>query len=67
MLEGKELEGKIGSVGAYSADIDSKGIVEVMVGVKVDLIAELEKLALKTDNQIDDKIVAMVKSALGRE
>lgn len=66
ILEGKELEGKIGDVGAYSVDLTDKGIVEVSVGVKVDLVAELEKLALKTDNSIDDKIVAMVKSALGR-
>ncbi len=61
-----ELEGKIGSVGTYSVDVTSKGIVKATVGVEVDLVAELEKLALKSDNKIDDAIVNMVKAALGR-
>jgi hypothetical protein len=66
MLEGTELEGKIGDYGSYKADITPGGIVEVSVGVTFDIIAELEKLAKKTDNSIDDKIVALVKAALGR-
>lgn len=66
VLEGNEVEGKIGEVGSYKVDVNDKGIVEIAVGVKVDLIAELEKLALKSDNQIDDKIVSIVKAALGR-
>lgn len=66
MLEGKEVSGVIGNIGTYSVDLDATGVVEVSVGVKVDVVAELEKLALKTDNAIDDKIVQLVKSALGR-
>lgn len=66
MLEGKELEGKIGEYGGYSVDVTDKGIVDLGVSLKFDLIAELEKLALLTTNTIDDKMVAMIKSALGR-
>lgn len=66
MLEGKEIEGKLGAYGAYSVDVNPQGIVAASVTLQVDIIAELEKLALKSDNQIDDKIIAIVKSALGR-
>lgn len=47
-LEGKELEGKIGNVGTYFVDADDKGNIEIGVSVKVDLIAELQKLAEKS-------------------
>lgn len=66
MLDGKELQGAIGNYGSYSVDVNDKGLVELGVAVKFDIIAELEKLALKSDNSIDDKMVAMIKSALGR-
>lgn len=64
MLEGNELEGKIGEAGSYAVDVNDKGVAKLTV--EIDVVAELEKLAKRTDNQIDDKIVAMVKSALGR-
>lgn len=64
MFEGKELEGKIGSVGSYSADVNGQGVIELSVGVKIDLIAELEKLALKTQTPIDDQAIAWVKKLL---
>jgi len=65
-LEGKEIEGKIGDIGEYSLDVGLDGFVEVKVGIKVDIIAELEKLALRSDNKIDDAIIKIVKGALGR-
>lgn len=66
MLEGKELEGKIGNLGAYSVDVSQEGFVEVSVGVKVDILAELEKLAAKSGTKIDDSIVEFLKKLLGR-
>jgi hypothetical protein len=66
MLEGKEVEGKIGSVGSYHADLDAQGNLEVMVGVKVDILAELEKLAAKSATKIDDSVVEALKKLLGR-
>lgn len=66
MLDGKEVEHKLGEYGTVSVDVDAKGVVEVAASVKVDLIAELEKLAARSDNSVDDKIVALVKAALGR-
>ena len=64
MLDGKELVGQIGNVGSYSADIDDAGILELSVGIKIDLVAELEKLAAKTETPVDDKAIAWVKSML---
>jgi hypothetical protein len=64
MLEGKELEGKIGEYGQYSVDVKADGIVEASVGIRLDVIAELRKLAAKTSNKLDDKIVDMVEAAL---
>lgn len=77
MLEGKEVEGKIGEVGSYSVDVDSKGMllaeakVETAWGgasvlLKLDLIAECEKLAAKTSTKLDDQFIATLKALLGR-
>ena len=66
-LDEKEVEGKIGEVGAYSVDVDKTGKVEIEVkfekevdGVKgsnstkieVSIFTLLEKLAAKTENKI---------------
>lgn len=67
MLEGKELEGNIGKVGNYSVDVQDTGEVEISVGIKVDLIAELRKLAAKTSNSLDDKAVDMIASLLNKK
>ena len=67
MLEGKEVDGKIGSIGEYSVDLDDKGNLAVMVGVKLDLIAECEKLAAKTETKLDDSFIAVLKKLTGRE
>ncbi len=66
MLEGKEVEGKIGEFGGYSVDVDDKGMIEVAVGVKLDILAELEKIAAKTGTKIDDAVVDALKKLLGR-
>jgi hypothetical protein len=66
MLEGKELEHKLGNYGSAFVDLASSGVVEVGVSLKVDLVAELEKLALRSDNSIDDKLVALIKAALSK-
>lgn len=66
MFEGNELEGKIGTFGGYSADVSDKGIVKVALSVEVDLIAEIEKLAAKSETPIDDKAIAWIKLLLGR-
>lgn len=66
MFEGKEIEGKIGDIGDYLLDVDDKGFVTAAVGVKIDLIAQLEKIAAKTNNKIDDTVLAYLKKFLGR-
>ncbi len=77
MFEGNEAEGKLGSGGGWALDVSDKGIckasmsygegaVSAMMTVEMDLIVALEQLAVKTDNKIDDSMVAMIKGALGR-
>jgi hypothetical protein len=64
MLEGKEIQGNLGAYGEYSADLDSKGTITVAVGLKLDLVAELKKLAAKTDTPVDDAAIAWVEKVL---
>lgn len=77
MLEGNEVEGKIGSGGSYFLDVDDKGMTTVQVNykegaldsgmfVKLDVIDLLKMAALKTANSLDDNMVAMISAALGR-
>lgn len=54
-LEGKELEGTVGSINGqpivkYSLDLDDHGIVsvDVTVGIKIDLLEKAEELLAKT-------------------
>lgn len=67
MLEGKELEYKFGEYGSASVDLSDKGIVEVAVGVRVDLIAEVKKLAAKTATPIDDAAIAWLEGMIRKE
>lgn len=67
MFEGKEVDGKIGEYGAYSLDINDVGVVAIDVGLRVDLIAELRKLALKTDNSLDDKVVDIIEHLISKK
>ena len=79
MLEGKELEGKIGEVGSYSVDVDKTGLVKLEVsaskeleGIKlnssnsaeISIFVLLEKVAQKTEAKWDDAAVAQVKALL---
>lgn len=77
MLEGKELEGKIGSDGKWEVDVMDSGLVKATASygvsgvqggtfLELDIVMLLEKLAVKTSNTIDDALVAAVKKALGR-
>lgn len=79
MLEGKEIEGKMGNVGQYSLDVDDKGIMRVELGAQpmdgvqagafaqVDIIIALKQLAARTSNGVDDAMVSTIAKALGRE
>lgn len=62
MLEGKELDVKIGEYGAASVDVTGELQLEVALSLKVDLIAEIKKLAAKTETPIDDTAIAWVES-----
>lgn len=72
MFEGKEFEvkQKLGEYGeaSASADVSDKGTIRVEVAAyaEVDVIAELEKHAVKTNTKLDDKVVAYLKVFLGR-
>jgi hypothetical protein len=76
-LEGNEVEQKIGSGGLAIVDVSANGIaraeanwseggVKAGAFVEIDVILILEKLVVKSDNKMDDALLGMVKSALGR-
>jgi len=76
-LEGNEVEQKIGSGGLAIVDVSANGIARAEAnwsegGVKagafleIDFIAIAEMLVAKSDNKMDDALLAMIKSALGR-
>lgn len=77
ILEGNEVEQKLGDKGSLVVDVTDKGIVSVKLAyadgglkggsfVEMDLVGLLEMLAAKTGNDIDDALVASIKLALGR-
>lgn len=65
MLEGKELEGKIGEYGGYSVDLNAKGELELSLMLKINLVAEAKKLAEKTATPIDDAAIAWLEKLQG--
>lgn len=80
VLEGNELEGKIGEVGNYVLDVDAQGKVKFsaviekdfgyakvssVTGVESDVFKIAEEIAKKTATPWDDKAVAGLKSLLG--
>lgn len=67
MLEGRELEKQLGEYGSAFVDINDQLVVEVGLSAKVDLIAELRKLAAKTDNSLDDKTVDIVAALIAKK
>lgn len=56
-----EAQGGIGSVGSYDAKL-SGGMIEVSVGVKIDLAGELQKLVEsgKVSNEFEKAALAVV-------
>lgn len=77
MLDGKEVEGKLGDKGSYSVDVDDKGMVRVELAagdgatkggafIETDVVVLLEAAAKHTSNTVDDSVVAMIKAKLNR-
>ena len=67
MLEGNELEQKIGEYGEASVDVTPELKVIVSLSAQVDLLAELKKLAAKTETPIDDAAIAWIEKVLAAE
>lgn len=80
MLEGKELEGKIGDSGGYSVDVDDKGGIKIdvnyaqdfgsgkfnsSVGLETNVFNIAEAIAAKTKTPYDDQVIAKIKALLG--
>lgn len=61
MFEGTELDKKIGEYGSVSVDLTPELKVKVGVAIEVDLIAEIKKLAAKTNTPIDDSTIAWIE------
>lgn len=66
MLEGKEFEKNLGKYGQVSVDVTPRGELEVAVAAKVDLLAEMAKLAKKTGTKLDDMGVQGLMKLFGR-
>lgn len=79
MLEGKELEGKIGDVGSYYIDVDASGKFEIAVEVakefeggkassltkvEANLLDICEAAAKKTSATWDDNAISTIKAVL---
>jgi hypothetical protein len=67
MLEGKEVDVKLGSIGSLSVDLTPDLHLEVAVAAKVDLYAEIVKVAAKTKTPIDDGAAAFIGKMFGRD
>lgn len=65
MLEGKEVDVKIGEYGSASVDINGQGKVVLAVQIEVDLVKEAKKLAAKTGTPLDDKAIAWLELLMG--
>lgn len=77
-LEGKELEGQLGTNGSYSLDVDTSGKVVITVSymlagalkasmlVEADVMDILQSLADKTSTTFDNRALDMIKLAIGR-
>ncbi|MGZ3744420.1 MAG: hypothetical protein ACXWRA_11350 [Pseudobdellovibrionaceae bacterium] len=81
MLDGKEVEGKIGADGDYSVDITDKGQVIFQLGyvkdlggfkvstsdsVEMDLVDLLRKLEPKVNNSLFTSAIESIAKALGK-
>lgn len=56
MFEGKEIDKKLGEYGNLSVDLTPQLKLKVAVGLEVDLVDELKKLAEKTKTPIDNHV-----------
>lgn len=80
MLEGNEVEKKIGEVGTLVIDVTDKGVATVSIevakeaegvkgkvsaSVEVSAVTLIEKLVAATKTKVDDAIVAQIKLLLG--
>ena len=80
MLDGKEVDGKIGEDGSYSVDVTDKGMVVIELAyekdlggakvklansVTISLFAMLKKAAESNDIKWDDALLAGLEKALG--
>lgn len=61
MLEGKELEKKLGDYGSVSVDVTPDLKVKVAIEAQIDLVAEVKKLAAKTATPVDDAAIAWIE------
>lgn len=64
MLEGRELEKKLGEYGEAYVDVKPDLKVEVALKAEIDLIAEVKKLAAKTDTPLDDHAIAWLEALI---
>jgi len=67
MLEGKEFEKQLGEYGSAYVDVKPNGELEISLVAKISLIGELKKLALKSDNKLDDAAIAWIEMLLKNE
>ena len=65
VLDGNELEKKIGEVGTAIIDINNELKLVASIKVEVDLLAELKKLAAKSATPVDDAAVLWIEKVLG--
>jgi hypothetical protein len=64
ILEGNEIEQKIGDVGLVTVDVNPELKLKVSAIVEIDLLAELKKLADKTATPYDDMAIAWIEKVL---
>jgi hypothetical protein len=64
MLEGKELEKSLGQYGSAFVDINDQLQIEVGLSAKVDVMAEVRKLAEKSGNPLALKVIDILEGLL---
>lgn len=64
MLEGKEFEKQLGQYGSVSVDVTPQLEVQVSLTAKLDIVAELQKIADKTKTPLDNTLLSGIKAFL---
>lgn len=68
MLEGNEVEQKLGEYGQVVVDVNLKGDIKIAIEGHVNIFTELKKAAAKTNTPLDDSFLATLeKIAQGLE